>query len=114
MPAPSALNHANILTTCEIGAEGGTDYIATKQIAGPTLAERLAPGPLPSGRALRLAAQVADALPQAGACYGRAIAKDPSFARAFDARSPRSATSPRSPSPWVPSAARIGTLRSSG
>jgi eukaryotic-like serine/threonine-protein kinase len=58
----SALNHPNILTIYEIDAAGGVDYIAMEYVAGGTLAGVISRGPLPAERALRLAAQVADAL----------------------------------------------------
>jgi TolB-like protein len=60
--AASALNHPNILTIYEIGTEGAITYIAMEFIAGGTLAGLLASGPVPVERALRLTAQVADAL----------------------------------------------------
>jgi TolB-like protein/tetratricopeptide (TPR) repeat protein/predicted Ser/Thr protein kinase len=65
--AASALNHPNILTIYEIGTEGAVTYIAMEYIAGGTLADLLAVGPLPIDRALRLGAQVADALAAAHA-----------------------------------------------
>lgn len=65
--AASALNHPNILTIYEIGTEGTVTYIAMEYIAGGTLADLLASGLLPTERALRLAAQVADALAAAHA-----------------------------------------------
>ena len=58
----SALNHPNILTIYEIGTDAGLDYIAMELVEGGTLAGLIASGPLPAERALRLAAQVADAL----------------------------------------------------
>ncbi len=58
----SALNHPNILTIYEIGSEEGLTYIAMEHISGGTLAERLASGPISTEKALRLTAQVADAL----------------------------------------------------
>ncbi len=57
-----ALNHPNILTIYEIGSEADLDYIAMELVEGGTLADLVASGPLPAERALRLAAQVADAL----------------------------------------------------
>jgi eukaryotic-like serine/threonine-protein kinase len=58
----SALNHPNILTIYEVGTDAGVDYIAMELVEGGTLADLVASGPLPAERALRLAAQVADAL----------------------------------------------------
>jgi len=63
----SALNHPGILTIYEIDADAGLDYIAMEYVAGGTLAELVASGPVPVERALRLAAQVADALAAAHA-----------------------------------------------
>ncbi len=58
----AGLNHPNILTIYEIGTDAGLDYIAMEFVAGGTLADLMAAGPQPAERALRLAAQVADAL----------------------------------------------------
>ncbi|MFI5180979.1 MAG: protein kinase [Thermoanaerobaculia bacterium] len=63
----SALNHPNILVIYEIDADEGLDYIAMEFVPGGTLADLIASGPLPAERALRLAAQVADALAAAHA-----------------------------------------------
>lgn len=63
----SALNHPGILTIYEIDADAGLDYIAMEYVTGGTLAELIVSGPVPVGRALRLAAQVADALAAAHA-----------------------------------------------
>jgi len=60
--AASALNHPNILTIYEIGSDAGVSFIAMEYITGGTLADLLASGPLPADRALRMTAQVADAL----------------------------------------------------
>jgi TolB-like protein/tRNA A-37 threonylcarbamoyl transferase component Bud32 len=65
--AASALNHPNILTIYEIDTEGDVTYVAMEYITGGTLADLLASGPLPAERALRLAAQAADALATAHA-----------------------------------------------
>jgi eukaryotic-like serine/threonine-protein kinase len=66
----SALNHPNILTIYDIDADAGLDYIAMEYVAGGTLADLMASGPLPAERALRLAAQAADAL---GAAHAASI-----------------------------------------
>ncbi|HWQ33487.1 MAG TPA: protein kinase [Blastocatellia bacterium] len=65
--AASALNHPNILTIYEIGAEQGIHFIATEFIAGETLRERLSAGPLSPLEALDVAVQVAGALQAAHA-----------------------------------------------
>ncbi len=65
--AASTLNHPNILTIYEIGTDAGVTYIAMEYVAGGTLAETMASGPISAHRALRLAAQAADALAAAHA-----------------------------------------------
>src|SRR5207249_6503304 len=58
----SALNHPNILTVYEIGAEGNMQFIATEFIEGITLRAFLANGRINPDRALEIAVQVASAL----------------------------------------------------
>jgi eukaryotic-like serine/threonine-protein kinase len=58
----SALNHPNILTVYEIGAEGNRQFIATEFIEGITLRASLACGRLNPHAALDIAVQVASAL----------------------------------------------------
>jgi eukaryotic-like serine/threonine-protein kinase len=60
--AASALNHPNILTVYEIGAEGNRQFIATEFIEGITLRESLARGRIEPHAALEIAVQVASAL----------------------------------------------------
>lgn len=64
--AASALNHPNILTIYEIGAAatptGHTHFIATEFIAGETLRQRLAGGPLEPAAALAIVTQIGAAL----------------------------------------------------
>ena len=58
----SALNHPNILTVYEIGAEGNVQFIATEFIEGVTLRAALASGRMSAHKALEIAVQVASAL----------------------------------------------------
>src|SRR5205814_5378110 len=58
----SALNHPNILTVYEIGAEGNRQFIATEFIEGMTLRASLASGRMNLHAALEIAVQVASAL----------------------------------------------------
>ena len=56
--AIAALNHANICTLYDVGP----NYLVMELVEGPTLAERIAQGPVPLEEALHIAKQVADAL----------------------------------------------------
>src|SRR6266496_3002616 len=56
--AISALNHPHICTLHDIGP----NYLVMELVEGPTLAERVAAGPMPLPEALALARQVAEAL----------------------------------------------------
>ena len=58
----SALNHPNILTVYEIGAEGNVQFIATEFIEGVTLRAALASTKMSTNKALDIAVQVASAL----------------------------------------------------
>jgi eukaryotic-like serine/threonine-protein kinase len=61
----SSLNHPHICTLHDIGREGEVDYLVMELVEGETLASRLARGPLPPDQALRLGAEIADALSRA-------------------------------------------------
>src|SRR5438876_7208021 len=58
----SALNHPNILTVYQIGAEGDRQFIATEFIEGITLRASIARGRINPHAALEIAVQVASAL----------------------------------------------------
>lgn len=60
--AVSALNHPNILTIFEFGAEGGTHFLASEFIKGETLRERLNKEHLTIAETLDIAVQIASAL----------------------------------------------------
>ncbi len=56
--AIAALNHPNICTLFDIGP----NYLVMELIDGPTLADRIAEGPIPLDESLAIAKQIADAL----------------------------------------------------
>ena len=61
--AAAGLNHQNIVSVFDTGDTDGEHYIVMELIEGETLADLLSrEGPLSSGRAARIAAQVANAL----------------------------------------------------
>ena len=60
--AASALNHPNIVAIYDVGAEGGTTYIAMELVAGKTLRDTLVGGALPTKRLLEIATQLAEGL----------------------------------------------------
>jgi serine/threonine protein kinase len=54
--AVAALNHPNILSVHDIGAQKGTHYIVTELLEGQTLREKLSHGlPFSAGHRLRIA-----------------------------------------------------------
>jgi serine/threonine protein kinase/Tol biopolymer transport system component len=60
--AISSLNHPHICTLYDIGREGDADYFVMELLDGESLAARLERGPLKLDEALRIGAQIADAL----------------------------------------------------
>jgi serine/threonine protein kinase/tetratricopeptide (TPR) repeat protein len=58
----AGLNHPNILTVYEVGADNSTRYIASELIEGETLRERLTRGRIELGEAIEIGIQVAGAL----------------------------------------------------
>src|SRR5215813_7661609 len=52
--AISVLQHANICTLHDIGAQDGTHYLVMEYLEGQTLAERLERGTLPLDQVLRI------------------------------------------------------------
>ena len=60
--AISSLTHAHICTLHDIGEQDGVDFLVMEYLAGETLAHRLLRGAMPFEEALRIGAQLADAL----------------------------------------------------
>jgi len=56
--AIAALNHLNVCTLHDVGP----DFLVMELVEGPTLAERIAKGPIPFEESLPIAKQIADAL----------------------------------------------------
>ncbi|MGD8339534.1 MAG: protein kinase [Gammaproteobacteria bacterium] len=66
----ASLNHANIAQVYGLERSGQTLAIVMELVDGPTLADRIAAGPIPSDEALEIALQVIDALE---AAHGQGI-----------------------------------------
>ncbi len=65
--AASALNHPNIITIHDIASDEGLDFIVMEHVAGKTLDQIIPRKGMKLGEALKIAAQVADALARAHA-----------------------------------------------
>ena len=61
----SHLNHPHICVLHDIGHQDGIDYLVMECVEGETLEKRLEKSPLPVDQALKLGAQIADALDRA-------------------------------------------------
>jgi len=61
----SAINHPHICTLHDVGTHDGVEFLVMEYLEGQTLADRLANGPMKVDEALRVAAQIADALDRA-------------------------------------------------
>ena len=60
--AAAALNHPNILTVYDIGADAGTAFVVAELLQGRTLRDALQNGPLPAVQAIDYARQIAAGL----------------------------------------------------
>jgi len=58
----AGLNHPHICTLHDVGDHEGQMFLVMEHLAGQTLAERLAKGPVPLEQALTIATEIADAL----------------------------------------------------
>src|SRR5215472_10238643 len=58
----AALNHPNIAAIYGLEDSGSTRALVMELVEGPTLADRIAQGPIPVDEAVRIARQIADAL----------------------------------------------------
>jgi serine/threonine protein kinase/Tfp pilus assembly protein PilF len=58
----ASLNHPNIAAIYGFEDSGGTSALVMELVEGPTLADRIASGPMPADEALSIAKQIADAL----------------------------------------------------
>jgi eukaryotic-like serine/threonine-protein kinase len=65
--AISGLQHPNICTLFDVGSQDGVNFLVMEYLEGQTLADRLARGPLPLEQALKIAAEIAEAIEKAHA-----------------------------------------------
>jgi serine/threonine protein kinase/Flp pilus assembly protein TadD len=63
--ALAKLSHPNVETIYELGSQDGVDFLVTEYVAGTTLADRIANGPLPEPELLQIASQISSALEEA-------------------------------------------------
>ena len=63
--ALAKLSHPNIETIYELGSQDGVDFLVTEYVAGTTLADRIANGPLAESELLGIASQIGSALEEA-------------------------------------------------
>ena len=68
--AVAALSHPHIAAVFDIGETDGTHYLVMELLEGEMLAARLKRGPLPEKDALRIGAEIAEAL---GAAHGKGV-----------------------------------------
>ena len=66
----ASLNHPNIAAIYGVEESGGVRALVMELVEGPTLAERIAEGPIPIDEATGIAAQIAEAL---GAAHDQGV-----------------------------------------
>ena len=71
----ASLQHANIAAIYGIEESGPIRALVLELVEGPTLADRIAAGPVPVGEALAIARQIADAVGAAKAGASSAVAR---------------------------------------
>src|SRR6478672_8346886 len=60
--AAAALNHPNILAVYQMGTQDGVSFLVSELLEGETLRERLKRGPVPFGKTIDYAVQIAHGL----------------------------------------------------
>jgi hypothetical protein len=60
--AQARINHPNVAHIYYVGTAGESPFLAMEMVVGPTLERQLTKGPLPFGKTVRIALQLADAL----------------------------------------------------
>ena len=122
----ASLNHPNIAAIHGIEEFGGTHALVLELVEGPTLADRIAQGPVPLDEALPIARQIADALEAAhehGVVHrdlkpanikvradGTVKVLDFGLAKALEGEPTRGAAASISPTITSPAATRLGVI----
>jgi Tol biopolymer transport system component len=121
--ALAALNHPNIAQIYGLERSSETTALAIELVEGPTLADRIAAGPIPAAESLNIAMQIADALEAAHAQNivhrdlkpGNVKLRPDGTVKVLDfgiatAPESRRATSGHSPTPLTPALTEQGVL----
>jgi serine/threonine-protein kinase len=122
----ASLNHPNIAAIHGFEDSGGTHALVLELVEGPTLADRIAQGPVPLDEALPIARQIAEALEGAheqGVIHrdlkpanikvrpdGTVKVLDFGLAKAFETEAAASSSLSMSPTITSPAATRVGTI----
>ena len=122
----ASLNHPNIAHIHGLEESNGTRALVMELVEGPTLADRIANGPIPLPEALPIAKQIAEALEAAheqGVIHrdlkpanikvrtdGTVKVLDFGLAKAIDPEGPRSASASQSPTITTPAMTQAGMI----